>query len=42
MLLVEKIAPLNNLDHIPTCNINRCCCKVGGGRAAALKAADGQ
>ena len=41
VLLVEKIAPLNNLDHIPTCNINRCCCKVGG-RAAALKAADGQ
>lgn len=30
VLLVEKIAPLNNLDHIPTCNINRCCCKVGG------------
>ena len=25
VLLVEKIAPLNNLDHIPTCNINRCC-----------------
>lgn len=30
VLLVEKIAPLNNLDHIPTCNINRCCCKAGG------------
>lgn len=33
VLLVEKIAPLNNLGHIPTCNINRCCCEVGG-RAA--------